>query len=162
VQQDDLRPGETKSLLTIRLVSAGAFMSLLVATDLLFSLFCSSWSLLFYLAVAGSGAWKGERLHRRFSADTTRATFVRRFGVVLALFSALGLVVLLAMPVHWDSKCAWRYCGRAMGPGLLESPFPVGTPSCGAWMKCANEFQYSPKGYRDLLERMEEQGCPAP
>ncbi|MDP6944405.1 MAG: hypothetical protein QF464_09675, partial [Myxococcota bacterium] len=79
-----------------------------------------------------------------------------------ALFSAVGLSVLFATPVNWDSKCALRYCVRALGPGLFESPFPVGTPSCGAWSKCANEYPYSHREYRALLSRMERQSCPAP
>ncbi len=163
MQKDGLGPGDNKSsLFTIRLVWAGAFVSVLVATDLFLNFFCSHWALVFYLAVAGLGAWRAERLHRRFSAATAGATFARRLGVGLALFSAVGLVILFAMPVNWHSKCAWKYCGRALGPGLFESPFPVGTPSCGAWSKCANEYPYSDRGYRELLWRIEQQGCPAP
>lgn len=163
MQQDSLTPKDTKSpVYKIRLVAAGAFVSGLVATDLFLNFFCSFWPLLFYLVAAGLGAWKAEKLQRRFSADTAGATFVRRLGLGLALFSALGLVALSAMPVNWHSKCAWRYCDRALGPGLLKSPFPVGTPNCGAWSKCANEYQYSSEEYDELLRRVEEQGCPAP
>ena len=163
MEQDDLTPEDTKSpVYKIRLVAAGAFVSGLVATDLFLNFFCSFWPLLFYLAAAGLGAWKAEKLERRFSGDTAGATFVRRLGIGLALFSALGLVTLSVMPVNWHSKCAWRYCGRAMGLGLLKSPFPVGTPTCGAWSKCANEYRFSPEEYRELLRRIEKQGCPAP
>ena len=163
MQQDDLRPVETKPpRYKIRLVSAGAFVSVLVATDLFLNFFCSFWPLVVYLAFAGLGAWMGERLHRRFSAATAGARFGRRLGIGLAVFSAVGLVVLFALPVNWHTRCAWRYCGRALGPGLLESPFPVGTPSCGAWSKCVNEYQYARPEYREVLRRMEAQGCPAP
>ena len=137
-------------------------MSALVGTNLLLSLFCGSWPLLFYLVLGGLGAWAGERLHHRVSGDTTLATIARRFAVSLALFSAVGLTVLFAMPVSWDTKCSWRYCSRALGPGLLESPFPVGTPSCRAWSMCVNEYPYSPSQYRDVLGRIKRQGCPAP
>jgi len=151
-----------RDLTRARLVWAGAFVSMLVATDLLLSLFCSSWPLVVYLGVGALGSWAGGRLHRRFSADTTGATLVRRIGVGLALFSAMGLVVLFAMPVNWQTKCSWRYCGRALGPGILESPFPVGTPSCRAWSMCVNEYPYSPSQYRDVSGRIKRQGCPAP
>jgi hypothetical protein len=159
MEQDSVKPSDTKPpLYKVRLVSAGAFLSGLVATDLFLNFFCSSWPLLLYLAAACLGAWKAEGLQRRFSGTT----FVRRLGIGLALFSALGLVAMVAMPVNWNSKCAWRYCGRALGPGLLKSPFPVGTPNCGAWSKCANEYPYASEEYHELLRRIEEQGCPAP
>ena len=146
----------------IRIVSAAAFLSVLVATHLVLSLLCSGWPLLFYAVAGGLGALCGPWLHRRSSGDGWGAKFVRRSGMGLAGFSAIGLVLLFAMPVSWESKCAWRYCGRAMGPGLLESPFPVGTPSCGAWHTCANEYPYSPSEYTRMLARIERQGCPGP
>ena len=146
----------------IRFLWAGAFLSGLVVTDLFQSLFCSSWPLVFYLGVWGIGAWMGEGLHRRFSAQTRGATIIRRGAIGMALLSALGLMVLFVMPVRWDSKCAWRYCGRALGPGLLESPFPVGTPSCRGWSLCVNEYPYSRSDQAEVLRRIREQGCPEP
>ena len=149
-------------IVKIRLVSAGAFLIVLVATDLFLTFFCGSWPLFMYLAVGGFGAWRGESLHRRFSGDGGGSKFVRGLGIGLAGFSALGLVVLFAMPVQWGTKCSWRYCGRALGPGLLESPFPVGTPPCSGWSTCVNEYQYSAPEYRRVLRRIEAQGCPEP
>jgi len=149
-------------LYKIRLLWAGAFISGLVATNLFLYLFCSSWPLVIYLAVGGVGAWKAERLHERFSAQTTGATIIRRGAICLAIFSAVGLIALFAMPTNWDTKCSWRYCSRALGPGLLDSPFPVGTPSCRGWSTCVNEYSYSPAQYRRVLRRIEKQGCPAP
>lgn len=163
MEQDDLTPEDTKSpVYKIRLVAAGAFVSGLVATDLFLNFFCSFWPLLFYLAAAGLGAWKAEKLERRFSGDTAGATFVRRLGIGLALFSALGLVTLSVMPVNWDTKCSWRHCSRALGWGLLESPFPVGTPTCRGWSTCVNEYQYSRSEYQEMLRRIQKQGCPEP
>ena len=149
-------------LYKIRLVWAGAFLSGFVATNLFLSLFCSSWPLVAYLVVGGIGASAGERLHRRFSGQTTLAMIIRRGAVFLALFSAVGLTALFAMPAHWESKCSWRYCHRALGPGLLKSPFPVGTPSCRGWSTCVNEYPYTPSGFQKVLRRIEKQGCPAP
>ena len=156
-----LKSIEAKRVLD-RLTWAGALISGFVITDLLFSFFCSRWSLLFYLIAGGVGVWKAESLQKRFSKDSWFSKLVRRFAILLALISVLGLVILFAAPVRWDTKCSWRYCGRAMGPGLLKSPFPVGNPACRGWMKCANEYQYSASDYEKLLRRMEKQGCPAP
>ena len=152
----------TSSHRLARLVSAGAFISVLVATDLLLNFFCSFWPLVIYLAVGGLGAWRGGRLHRRLIEAEGVVPWGYKVRAGLAVFSAVGLITLFILPVNWDTKCSWRYCGRAMGPGLFSSPFPVGTPSCGKWMTCANEYPYSASEYRALLRRMEKQGCPAP
>ena len=163
MEQDELTPTETgTSLRKVRLLWAGAFVSGLVATNLFISLFCSSWPLILYLVVGGVGAWAGEGLHRRFSADTLGSKIIRRGATALAIFSAVGLMTLFMMPTRWDTKCSWRYCGRALGPGLLKSPFPVGTPSCRGWSICVNEYPFSRSEYETALEHIEEQGCPAP
>jgi len=150
------------NLRRVRLVSAGAFISFLVATDLFLNFFCSSWPLAFYLALGALGAWRGASLHRRLSGDTLGKTLLRRLAVALAAFSALGLMALTVMPVNWDTKCSWRYCGRALGIGLFSSPFPVGTPSCRGWSTCVNEYSYSCDDYHEVLQLIEAQGCPAP
>ena len=146
----------------IRLISAGAFLSVLVATNLFLTLFCGSWPLLFYLLAGALGAWAGPFLHRRFTSRPQLAKIVRAIGIGLAAFSALGLAVLFLLPVNWDAKCAFAHCGRALGPGLMESPFPVGTPTCKGWSICVNEYQYSNEDYADVLKRMKKQGCPEP
>jgi hypothetical protein len=162
-EQDRPASEETgSSLLKIRLVWAGAFLSFLVATNLVLSLLCSGWPLLFYLVAGGLGALLAEKLDRRFSGEGTWRKFFRRLAFGLAVFSFLGLGALFAMPANWNSHCAWRYCDRAMGPGLLKSPFPVGPVSCRGWSTCANEFPYSSSKYDALLRRIEAQGCPAP
>ena len=146
----------------VRLLWAGAFLSGLVVTDLFLSLFCAGWPLIIYLIAGGLGARLAERLDRRFAGDSLGATIVRRGAIGLAMVSAVGLFALAAMPARWDAHCAWRDCSRAMGPGLLEAPFPVGTPSCGAWMMCANEHPWSPREYHEVLRRIDAQGCPSP
>ena len=130
--------------------------------DLFLNFFYSGFPLVIYLFVGGLGAWVGGAQHARLSRSSDGARFFRRAGVFLALFSLCGIVVQLAWPVNWETKCSWRYCGRAMGPGLLVSPFPVGTPSCTAWWKCANEYPFTPDQYTSALRRMDNQGCPAP
>tara|TARA_B100000579_G_scaffold134671_1_gene109029 strand:+ start:464 stop:955 length:492 start_codon:yes stop_codon:yes gene_type:complete len=153
---------EEQPLHFIRLKWAGAFISVLVATDLFLNFFCASWPLIVYLLIGAWGAWRGKGLHQRFSSDSLGSRFARKLGSGLAIFSAVGLFMLFAMPPQWESKCAWRYCGRALGIGLLQSPFPVGSASCRAWHICANEYPYSEKEYRKILNRIEEQGCAPP
>ena len=151
-----------RPLTKIRLISAGVFVSVLVASDLFLNFFCSFWPLVVYLAVGGVGWWRGEGLHRRLSGDTPGVRLIRRGAVCLAAFSFVGIIALTVLPVNWDTKCSWRHCGRALGPGLLRSPFPVGTPTCGAWSTCVNEYSYSSVQYREVLGRMKAQGCPEP
>ena len=145
-----------------RLVSAGVFISWLVATDLFLNFFCASWPLVVYLAFGALGAWRGASLYRRLSGDTPVKTLLRRGAAALAVCSVVGLAVLSATPVRWDTKCSWRYCGRALGVGLLESPFPVGTPSCRGWSTCVNEYPYSAETYGEVLDLLRAQGCPEP
>ena len=146
----------------IRIASAAAITSVLVATHLVLSLLCSGWPLIFYAVAGGMGALCGPWLHGRSSGDGWGSKLVRRSGAGLAVFSAIGLELLIAMPVNWQSKCAWRHCGRALGPSLWQSPFPVGTPTCGGWHTCANEYPYSPTEYRRVFAIIEREGCPAP
>ena len=122
MDQDPLREDiHTPTLRKVRFISAMAFISILVVTDLFLNFFCSFWPLVFYLAVGGLGAWRGERLYRRFSGAGSLARFVRRIGIGLAIFSIVGLMALTVLPVQWHTKCSWRYCGRALSPGLFLS-----------------------------------------
>jgi len=141
---------------------AAVFLFVFVATDLFFNFFCAQWPLLFYLVAGGLGAWKAEALHKRFSGTSFFSKLVKLCVAPIALSSVVGLVVLAATPVRWDTKCSFRYCGRAMGPGLLKSPFSVGTPTCRGWWVCANEYPYSASEYSKMLKRIEAQGCPMP
>ena len=119
----------------IRIASAAAFTSVLVATHLVLSLLCSGWPLIFYAVAGGLGALCGPWLHGRSSGDGWGSKLVRRSGAGLAVFSAIGLVLLIAMPVNWQSKCAWRHCGRALPAcgnrrfRLERPPAVAGTPA---------------------------------
>ena len=156
-------PESLRALLTgPRLLWAGVFVSGLVATSFFLSLVCSGWPLVMYFFFGGVGALLGPRLHRRGAGEGLVATILRRGASGLAVFSAVGLIMLCFMPVNWDTKCAWRYCGRALGVGLLESPFPVGTPSCRGWSMCVNEYPYSDIQYRRALSQIRRQDCPEP
>lgn len=146
----------------IRLLWAGVFVSGLVVTDLLLKLFCGAWPMVMYLVLGGVGAGVGPRLHRRFSGVTRGSTIVRGGARGLSLMSAVGLMVLFIMPVSWESKCSWRYCDRALGLGLLSTPFPVGTPTCKGWSTCVNEYPLSDAEYRRALRHIRRQGCPEP
>ncbi len=150
------------SQIKVRLLWAGTCISGLVVTDLVLKLLCTSWLLLAYIVFGGVGFGLGGWLHRRFSGASIGAKILRRGARVLSLLSAVGIVVLFVMPVSWDTKCSWRYCGRALGPGLFQSPFSVGTPTCGGWNKCVNEYSYSDVEYAKVLRRMQKQDCPAP
>ncbi len=152
---------ESKVILA-RLKWAAVFISGLVLTNLFLSFFCGNWSLLVYLIAGGIGAWRAESLQKRLSGDSWFAGLLRVGASLLAVVSIVGFIHLSLMPVRWDTKCSWRYCGRAMGPGLLKSPFPVGTPTCRGWSVCANEYQYSSSEYSEMLKQIEAQGCPAP
>jgi hypothetical protein len=151
-----------KTITKYRLISAAAFLSGIVALDLFLYFFCSGFPLVIYLIAGGLGASLGGIFHRRLSGTGGVAKFFRWTGTGLAIFSFCGIVVLFAKPVSWETKCSWRHCARAMGPGLLVSPFPVGDPSCSAWWTCANEYPFSPDEYQIALQRMDSQGCAAP
>ena len=145
-----------------RWIGAGAFRSFLVASHLVISLFCGSWPLLFYVLAGGLGAWSGPRLHRRFSGDHALAKLARAQAIGLAAFTVIGLTALTFKPIHWDTTCSWRYCGRARGPSLIQSPFPVGPVSCGALHLCINESPYSPYERSRVVEAMNDAGCAPP
>ena len=151
-----------KNVMIVRLKWAWVFVSGLVLTNFFLSFFCGNWSLFVYLIVGGIGAWRAESLQKRFSGDSWFAKIVRAGAALSAVASFAGFIGLSLMPVRWDTKCSWRYCGRAMGPGLFKSPFPVGTPTCRGWSVCANEYQYSSAEYSEMLKQIEAQGCPAP
>ena len=145
-----------------RAVAAGAFLSGLVGLELLLTFFCAGFPLIIYLVVGALGAWFGGAFRDRLAADSGGARFLRVMGRVLALFTMFGIIALFALPLNWDTKCSWRYCGRTMGPGLLVSPFLSSTPSCSAWHTCANEYPFKPGEYRRMLRRMDRQGCAPP
>ena len=143
-------------------VSATAFLSVLVALDLLLLVLCSGVPLLLYLIFGGIGAWTGAALYDRLPETGRFRTVVQWAGGCLAFLTVAGVIVHLAIPTLWQSRCAWRYCDRALGPGLFTSPYPVSTPDCSAWHTCANEAPFTRGQNTTLLRRMEKQGCAAP
>jgi len=145
-----------------RAVSAVAFLAGLVALDLFLMLLCSGFPLIMYLIVGGVGAWAGGAFHEQLPATGGITTFVRGAGAFLAVLTVAGIVLHVAIPTFWQSHCAWRYCDRALGPGLLTSPYPVSTPDCSAWHTCANEAPFTDGQNTTLLRRMDEQGCAPP
>jgi len=146
----------------VRTLWAGVFVSGLVVTDLLLKPLCSAWPFMMYLGLGLLGAGLGPRLHARFLGEGFGFTLAQMGIQCLALLSAVGMLMLVVLPVGWESKCAWRHCDRALGPGLLNSPFPVGTPNCGGWNRCVNEYPYSRTDYQTALQHLRAQGCPEP
>ena len=145
-----------------RAVTALVCLSVVVALDLFFSLFCSGLPLVVYLAAAGTGAWLGASVKGWLSGTGVLPRTMRVFGLCLAFSSVIGMTFLTIRPVSWDTKCAWRHCARALRPGLFRSPYPVGAPTCRGWSKCANEYPASKSQYDEVLRRLRAQGCPEP
>ena len=87
---------------------------------------------------------------------------IRAIAVVGAGVMLLGTATLTFLPPAWSSHCGFRYCGRALGPSLFRSPFPVGTPSCQNLHMCANEYPLTQGEMRELMELMSSRGCEPP
>lgn len=162
--------GILRSQVTLRsqwLYAVGVAMvlpSLLVGLDLGLSFQCARVPLSGYLGAGAIGAVVGPFLGRKLHGDGPLRRPLRALvgvAVGLGLLGAAGMTSGF-LPPRWDSHCAWRYCGRALGPGLGRSPFPVGTPSCGSLHMCANEYPYSDDEYRRLLDLTRERGCTPP
>ena len=121
---------EVKILNRYSLVSAGFFMSGLACLDVVGELLCIRFPVLFYLILGAIGIGIGNKAQGWLQNRKRLKTFLKIVaftGCFLGLLSATGLTVYGA---NWDTKCSWRYCGRALGMGLFESPFPVGGASC--------------------------------
>ena len=151
-----------QTTIRFRYISSLVFISGLVIGDVFLALFCAGFPLLLYLSAAALGWLAAPRLRRIVSQEDRWSLLVSRGGTLLALISLIGVLVLAIRPMNWETKCAWRYCGRALSPGLLESPYPVGAPTCSGWWTCANEYPFTEAEYRRALLRMEKQGCESP
>ena len=145
-----------------RLVSIGAALFIIVLPDILLRFACGGFAFLLYLLWGGLGAWVGKKLHGRVMGKGRLAGFIRGLARLCAILTLLGMVFLTWLPTRWDLRCSWKNCGRAMGPGLLVSPYPVSPPTCQAWLRCVNQYPYSKRVYNKALKRIEAQGCPAP
>ena len=144
--------------------TAAFMVSGLILMDVVLELLCARFPLLFYLIVAGFGYALGGPLSRWAAATSLFARFARasaKFIVFLGILGAIGLT-FLPSPFLWESKCTWRQCGRVLGMGLTQSPFPAPPINCNALHRCANEYRYTKSGYQDLLKHMEKKGCEPP
>ena len=144
------------------MVCAGFFMSGLACLDGVGELLCIRFPLLFYVVLGAIGIGIGNKARSWLQNRRRLKTFFKVVGLTgcfLGFVSAAGLTLYGA---NWDTKCSWRYCGRALGVGLTKSPFPVGTPSCRVIHLCANEYNMSSSESAELNRLIEETGCPEP
>jgi hypothetical protein len=117
---------------------AMAFPSLLVGLDLYLSFRCTRVPLSWYLGACAIGAVVGPLLGRKLHGDGFFRGLLRRLIVIAVVVGTIGAASMTActpakdgfsiFPPSWNTKCAYRYCGRVLGPSLSRSPFPVGTP----------------------------------
>ena len=153
---------EVKILNRYSLVSAGFFMSSLACLDGVGELLCIRFPLLFYLILGALGIGIGNKARGWLQNRKRLKAFLKVIALTGCFFGFVSAAGLTVMGPNWDTKCSWRYCGRALGFGLLKSPFPVGAPSCRVIHLCANEYQMSPSESAELYRLVKEQGCPEP
>jgi len=139
------------------LAFALAAPALLVGLDLAGTLACIWIPLYGYSIGAGLGAVVGAALGRQLAGGRKRV--LGRVAWVLVGLGACGAVWLTLRSPEWRSKCSWRYCARALGPGLDRSPFPLGRAPCSALEMCANEYPFSEEQARELDRKMQQLGC---
>ena len=150
------------SRLRIGLVGAGAGIFPVVLLDYASKLLCGSLPLLIYLLAGCAGVWLSRRVFKPSSTELNSDVWKWRSMFLIACMSFLGTVGLAVMPTEWDSKCAWRNCGRVLGLSLFQSPFPVGPVTCRGWSACINEYHYTVEEQAEVLRRINESGCPPP
>jgi len=136
-------------------------MSLVVLWDLVLELMCRRISILSYLLVGLFGAWFGAKFVGWLSGVGWGRKLLRGFAVFICVLGLMGAATLTFMEPRWSTRCGHRYCGRAMGLSLFESPFPAGSPSCRDLHMCGNEYWYAsdPAVRHDIDEMLREQGC---
>ena len=144
------------------LVGAGFFMSGLACLDMVGEILCSRFPLLFYLILGAIGMGIGNKARSWLQPRKRLKTFVQIVAIMGCLGGISSAAILSFYGANWDTKCSWRYCGRALGVGLFVSPFPVGEPSCRMIHLCANEYRMSPSESAELDRLVKETGCPAP
>ena len=144
-----------------RRVSAGFFVSLFVLWDVFLELFCGRVTLFSYLFVGFFGAWFGAKYVDWLSGGAWGRRLLRGFAVFICVLGLLGATALTLMEPRWGIRCAHKYCGRAMGVSLFESPFPVGSPSCRDLHMCGNEHHSAttPSVRQRFDELLDEKGC---
>ena len=112
-----------------------------------------------YLIAGAFGALVGMTL----AADGLFRKILRGVATAGCVMGLLGAVLLSTVQQPWTSHCAFRYCGRTLGLSLVQSPFPVATPSCRDLHMCANEYvPFSESQWRDFYELIKSSGCEPP
>ena len=144
------------------LVGAGFFMSALVGLDVIGELLCIRFPLLFYLILGAMGMLTGNKSRGWLQHRHRLKTFLKIITITGCLAGITGAGALSFYGANWETKCSFRYCGRALGIGLLKSPFPVGSPSCRMIHLCANEYPMNATENAQLKQLVTETGCPEP
>jgi uncharacterized membrane protein YeaQ/YmgE (transglycosylase-associated protein family) len=154
--------GKERRVTALAVATSLVFPSVLVGWDTLTEPFCSRAPLYAYLVLLVVGTLCSPWLAR----------WIRRSGKLEALLVGLvGLAVLGGVSgatwlathqTRWDTKCAFRYCYRALKPGLDRSPYPVDPPSCSALHMCANEAVLDDDEQTRLLRKLQQQNCAEP
>ena len=153
---------QNKILNRYALVGAGFFMSGLVGLDLIGELLCIRFPLLFYLILGAVGMVIGNKARGWLQSRMRLKKLLKIIAITGCLAGLTGAGVLSFYGANWETKCSWRYCGRALGVGLTKSPFPVGTPTCRVLHLCVNEYNMSPSESAKLYRLIKEGECPAP
>jgi hypothetical protein len=142
-----------------RIGSAAVMVSGLVLLDLPMELLCLRFPLLCYILAAAVGYAIGGRVST-WLTKTIRLGRVLRIGAyIIVTLGVVGATVLSVYHPPWYSKCSWRSCGRVLGPGLFQSPFPAPSTTCQDLHRCANEYRYSDSEYTQLSQYIEKQRC---
>ena len=119
--------------------------------DVVASAICFSLPFLFYLIAGMLGAWFGGARARWFDGEGRLKKLLRIAGVVVITVGVSGAAYMTVTPPNWDSHCGYTECGRVLGPGILQSPYPVGIPPCGVLNRCINEYPFNNRDYHAFL-----------
>jgi RsiW-degrading membrane proteinase PrsW (M82 family) len=148
-----------RSLSLTRIACSAFLTSCLIILDLPLELVCIRFSLLYYMIVGYLGYRLGGPVHRRVLKPGPIGVLARIFGLTTIAIGLAGALILSTVKMPWHAKCAWRNCGRILGPGLTESPFPVPEATCSDLHRCANEAHFSKTQLDRLRARLEANHC---
>ena len=148
----------------MRLGQAGLLTLSVAAVDAATPFFCGRFPLVIYLIAGGLGYYRGGRLAEKMKLGVYAPARWRRLVATLVVcFGLLGCVAMTLSLQPSHSKCAWKSCGRALGPGLFVSPFPVPAPTCSYLHMCINEYPYREGQYKAAVELIRSMdGCYEP
>jgi hypothetical protein len=159
---DAVNEAERRFAKRVKYAGAGAMASALAVFDVFLEIFCSRFPLITYLIVAAIGYWLGGRIAGWMAQTGAARSALRGLTILLITLGVMSVTVLSFVHPVSNAKCAWKSCGRILGPGLFVSPFPPPPATCRMLSICANEYTYAPSGYQRLIRYIEDQGCPAP